>query len=164
VVLATRCDSQVSIAPIKEKTVKIKYPAVIVAALVHYILGALWYSPLLFGNKFLQIIGWTPQQIEQMQAKGAAKELAIAFVTSLVLVYVLAHIVQYTKAKTWWGGIETAFWLWLGFIATTQLATVIFEERPLGLYLINIGYQLVGCALAGMILALWRPQEAPQAA
>jgi hypothetical protein len=153
-----------SIAPIKEKTVKIKYPAVIVAALVHYILGGLWYSPLLFGNKFLQIIGWTPQQIEQMQAKGATKELAIAFVTSLILVYVLAHIVQYTKAKTWWGGIETAFWLWLGFIATTQLATVIFEERPLGLYLINIGYQLVGCALAGIILALWRPQEAPQAA
>ena len=143
---------------------KIKYPAVIVAALVHFIIGGLWYSPLLFGNKFLQIINWTPEQLAQIQAKGPVKELIIAFVTSVVLVYVLAHFVQYTKAKTAWGGIETAFWLWLGFIVTTQLATVIFEQRPLGLYLINISYQLVACALAGVILAVWRPQEATHVA
>lgn len=143
---------------------KIKYPAVIVATLVHYILGGLWYSPLLFGNKSIQIIGWNEQQIAQIQARGAARELVIAFVSSLVLVYILAHFVQYTKAKTAWAGMETAFWLWLGFIVTTQLATVLFEQRPLGLYLINIGYQLVGCALAGVILVVWRPQEATQAA
>ena len=143
---------------------KIKYPAVIVAALVHYILGGLWYSPLLFGNKFLQIINWTPEQLAQIQAKGAVKELIIAFVSSVVLVYILAHFIHYTKAKTVRGGIETAFWLWLGFVATTQLATVIFEQRPFGLYLLNISYQLVGCMLAGVILAVWRPQEATQTA
>lgn len=143
---------------------KIKYPAVIVATLAHYLLGGLWYSPLLFGNKFLQIIGWSPEKLAEMEKQTPVKELAIAFVTSLVLVYILAHFVQYTKAKTAWGGIQTAFWLWLGFIVTTQLATVIFEQRPLGLYLINIGYQLVGCAIAGVILALWRPQEASNAA
>jgi hypothetical protein len=143
---------------------KIKYPAVIVATLAHYLLGGLWYSPLLFGNKFLQIIGWSPEKLAEMEKQTPVKELAIAFVTSLVLVYILAHFVQYTKAKTAWGGIQTAFWLWLGFIVTTQLATVLFEQRPLGLYLINIGYQLVGCAIAGVILALWRPQEASDAA
>jgi hypothetical protein len=143
---------------------KIKYPAVIVATLAHYLLGGLWYSPLLFGNKFLQIIGWSPEKLAEMEKQTPVKELAITFVTSLVLVYILAHFVQYTKAKTAWGGIQTAFWLWLGFIVTTQLATVLFEQRPLGLYLINIGYQLVGCAIAGVILALWRPQEASDAA
>jgi hypothetical protein len=142
---------------------RIKYPAVIVATLVHFILGGLWYSPLLFGNKFLQIIGWTPQQLEQIQARGPAKELIIAFVTSLILVYILAHFVQYTKATTAMAGIQTAFWLWLGFIATTNIATVLFEQRPLGLYLINVSYQLVACALAGAILAVWRPQEATTA-
>lgn len=84
--------------------------------------------------------------------------------SSLVLVYILAHFVQYTKATTVMAGIQTAFWLWLGFIVTTQLATVIFEQRPLGLYLLNISYQLVGCALAGAILAIWRSQEASASA
>ena len=143
---------------------KIKYPAVIVATLVHYILGGLWYSPLLFGNKFLQVINWSPEKIAEVGNQSHAKEFAIAFVTSLVLVYILAHFVQYTKATTAMAGIQTAFWLWLGFIVTTQAATVIFELRPLGLYLLNIGYQLVGCALAGAILALWRTRETTEAA
>jgi Protein of unknown function (DUF1761) len=138
---------------------KIKYPAVIVATLIHFLLGGLWYS-LLFQNKFLQLINWSPATVRQMESQSHTKELIIAFVTSLVLVYILAHFVQYTKATSAAGGIQTAFWLWLGFIVTTNLGTVLFELRPLGLYLINMGYQFVGCALAGVILAIWRPREA----
>ena len=49
---------------------KIKYPAVIVATLVHFILGGLWYSPLLFANKFIQLINWTPEQLRQMESQS----------------------------------------------------------------------------------------------
>jgi hypothetical protein len=143
---------------------KIKYPAVIVATLVHYILGGLWYSPLLFGNKFIQLINWTPEQLRQAESQSHAKELAVAFVMSLVLVYILAHFVQYTKATSALGGIQTAFWIWLGFVVTTQAPTVIFEGRSFGLFAINVAYQLVGCALAGAILAIWRTQEATASA
>ncbi len=123
---------------------KIKYPAVIVATLIHFLLGGLWYSPLLFGNKFLQIINWSPETVRQISSQSHAKELTIAFVTSLILVYILAHFVQYTKATNVAGGMQTAFWLCL--------------------YLINIGYQFVGCVLAGVILAVWRPREAAEVA
>ena len=143
---------------------KIKYAAVIVATLVHYILGGLWYSPLLFGNKFIQLINWTPEQLRQVESQSHAKELALAFVMSLVLVYILAHFVQYTKATNALAGIQTAFWLWLGFVVTTQVPTVIFEGRSFGLFAINVAYQFVGCALAGAILAIWRTQEATASA
>lgn len=143
---------------------KINYPAVIVATLVHYILGGLWYSPLLFGNKFIQLINWSPEQLQQIESESHAKELAIAFVMSLILVYILAHFVQYTKATSVLGGIQTAFWLWLGFVVSTQVATVIFEGRSFGLFLINVSYQLVGCALAGVILAVWKSREAKESA
>ena len=139
---------------------KIKYPAVIVATLVHYILGGLWYSPLLFGNKFLQLVNWTPEHLREVESQSHAKELALAFVMSLLLVYILAHFVNYTKATNAIGGIQTAFWLWLGFVVTTQAPTVIFEGRSFGLFAINVAYQLVGCALAGAILAIWRTHEA----
>lgn len=98
-----------------------------------------------------------------MQSESHAKELAIAFVMSLLLVYILAHFVQYTKATNAIGGIQTAFWLWLGFVVTTQVPTMIFEQRSFGLFLINVAYQFVGCALAGAILAVWRTQEATDA-
>lgn len=137
---------------------KINYPAVLVATIVHFMVGGLWYG-LLFSNKFVELIAWSPEKLKEMEAHNPAKELSIAFVSALVLVYILAHFVQYTKARTAIDGIQTAFWLWLGFIATTQLATVVFEDRKLGLYLINVSYQFVACALAAVILTLWKPRE-----
>jgi hypothetical protein len=138
---------------------KINYPAVIVAAVVHFMIGGLWYG-LIFGNKFLEIIEWTPAQLAQVQAQSHWSQYATAFVTSLVLVYILAHFVQYTGAKGVTDGMQTAFWLWLGFVATTQLATVIFEQRKLGLYLLNVGYQLVAGLVCGAILLAWKPRGA----
>ena len=140
---------------------RINYPAVLVATIVHFLIGGLWYG-LLFSNKFVELIAWSPEKLQEMQNHNPAKEMMIAFISALVLVYILAHFVQYTKARTALDGIQTAFWLWLGFIATTQLATVVFEERKLGLYLINVGYQFVACSLAGVILTLWKSREAKE--
>ena len=140
---------------------KINYPAVLVAAILHWILGAVWYG--IFTNKFVELMAWTPQQLAEMESKSNTKDLALAFLSSLVLVYVLAHFVQYTKAINLVGGLQTAFWVWLGFIVTSQLATVIFEQRKPGLYLLNIGYQLVACLVAGALLAIWKPRTATAA-
>ncbi|MDQ2976415.1 MAG: DUF1761 domain-containing protein [Acidobacteriota bacterium] len=143
---------------------KIKYPAVIVATLAHFLLGGLWYSPLLFEKKFIQLINWSPEELRQVQTQSHVKELVIAFVMSFILVYILAHFVQYTKATSAIGGIQTAFWLWLGFIVTTHVPLVLFEHRSFGLFLINVAYQFVGCAIAGAILAMWRPRDTTEAA
>ena len=133
------------------------------AANAHFILGGVRYG-VIFGNQFIKLIGWSPEKVSQVGNQSHAKEYLLAFISSLLLVYVLAHFVQYTKAKSAIDGIQTAFWLWLGFVVTTQVATVIFEERNFGLYVLNVGYQFVGCSVAGVILALWRRKEVPAAA
>ena len=138
---------------------KTNYPAVLVAAIAHWILGAVWYG--VFTKQFVALMEWTPAKLTAIENQSHTKEYITAFVSSLILVYILAHFVQYTNARSAVGGLQTAFWLWLGFIATTQIASVIFEGRKPGLYLLNIGYQLVACAVAGVILASWRPREAP---
>lgn len=142
---------------------KINYLAVIVAAIIHFMVGGLWYG-VLFGNKFIELIGWSPEKLQQVGSQNHTKEYLFAFATSFVLVYILAHFVQYTKAKGALDGMQTGFWLWLGFIATTQLATVIFEQRSFGLYLLNVGYQFVACLLTGALLAVWKPKSAPDVA
>jgi len=92
---------------------KINYPAVLVAGILHWILGAVWYG--IFTNKFVELMAWTPQQLSEIESQSHTKELVLAFVSSLVLVYLLAHFVQHTKATNLVGGLQTAFWLWLGF-------------------------------------------------
>ena len=136
---------------------KINYPAVIVAAILHWILGAVWYG--VFSSKFIELMAWTPAQIAAIESQSHTKDYILAFLSSLVLTYILAHFVQYTKAVNISGGLQTAFWLWLGFVVTTQLPTVLFEGRKPGLYLLNIGYQFVACLAAGALLALWKPQD-----
>lgn len=140
---------------------KINYPAVIVAAIIHFVIGGLWYG-LIFGNTFLKIVEWTPAQLAQIQAQSNWSQYLMAFVTSFVLCYILAHFVQYTKATSALNGMQTGFWLWLGFVATTQFPTVIFEQRKLGLYLLNVGYQLTACLICGALLAVWKPREVAQ--
>ena len=135
---------------------KIHYPAVVASAVAYWVLGALWYSPLLFSRPFIALKGWTPEQLAAIQAQSHAGEIGGAFLSSLVLAYALAHFVKFTGAETARTGMLTGFWLWLGFVLTTNLETVLFEGRPLGLYLINNGYHLVGFLGMGALLAVWR--------
>ncbi|HEX8150579.1 MAG TPA: DUF1761 domain-containing protein [Pyrinomonadaceae bacterium] len=139
---------------------RINYPAVAASAVAYWVLGALWYSPLLFARPFIALKGWTPEQVAAVEAQSHAGEIGLAFVTSLLLAYVLAHFVKFTGAETASHGALTGFWLWLGFVVTTNLETVVFEGRPLGLYLISNGYHLVGILGMGALLAVWRRREA----
>lgn len=137
---------------------KINNAAVAVSAFAYWMLGAIWYS--LFSGPFITLMRWTPEQVARIQAEGAGREIGVALLSSLLLAYVLAHFVKFTGADTAGKGAQTAFWLWLGFVLTTNLETVLFEFRPLGLYLINNGYHLVGLLGMGALLAVWKKKEA----
>lgn len=137
---------------------RINYPAVVVSAVVYWLLGAVWYT--IFSRPFIALMRWTPEDLVRVRNEGSAKELALAFFSSLITAYVLAHFIRHTNSRTVPDGLKTAFWLFVGFTLTTNLNTVLFESRPVGLYLINAGYHLVGFFLMGALLSVWRKQEA----
>jgi hypothetical protein len=127
---------------------------VLVAALVNFLLGGLWYSPMLFAKKWMALLNITEEDIKKRGSAG--KAYASAIIGALVMAYVLAHIVGYANATTVGAGAQSGFWCWLGFVATTGIANTMFESRPLGLYFINTGYYLVSLIIMGVILAVWR--------
>ena len=137
---------------------RINHLAVVVSAVAYWVLGAVWYG--LFSAPFIALMRWRPEDVARIEAEGAAPQLAVVFLCSLVLAYVLAHFVKFTGAEDIWQGAQAGFWLWLGFVATTNLNTVLFEFRPLGLYLINNGYHLVAMLGMGALLAVWKRREA----
>lgn len=137
---------------------KINHLAVVVAAALYWLLGGLWYA--LFTTPFVRLMRWTPEDMARVQAESHARELAAAFAVSLLTAYVLAHFVRAFAARNVFDGLKTGFWAFVGFVLTTNLSSVLFESRPLGLYLINNGYHLIGFLLMGALLASWRRQEA----
>mgnify|MGYP001593097774 CR=1 FL=1 len=129
--------------------------AVLVAALAAYILGALWYSPLLFGKTWLHLMGWSREQMEHHK-KEALRGYLINFVATFVVAAVLAHVVYFLNVVDWQEGLETGFWMWLGFVVTVQLGGVLWEGKKFALFLLNTGYNLASLLAMGVILAVWQ--------
>lgn len=129
--------------------------AVLASAIVNMVVGSLWYSPLLFGNQWIAAMQKTKAEMEQMK-KGAGKAYAGSFIAALVMAYVLAHFVDFAGAASAREGMQAGFWVWLGFVATTGLSGMLFEQRPKMLYLINTGYYLVTLLIVGALLAVWQ--------
>ncbi len=136
-------------------TVEVNVWAVLVSAIVVWILGSLWYSPILFGKMWMKLSGFKESDMRKAKKKGMIKEYIIMLVGSFITAYVLAHFVSYTNSTTILDGGVLGAWLWIGFIAPIALGMVLWEGKPVKLYLINTGYYLVSLVIMGAILASW---------
>ena len=131
--------------------------SVLVAAVATMILGFLWYSPLLFAKPLTLAMGYDPNDKAKMEEmrKGAGKLYGITFITSLLSAFVLAKIIDVTTVNAVLYGMKIGFAVWLGFVTTVQLTSTLFKKRPIKLYLIDTGYQLVCYLVMGAILVKW---------
>ncbi len=131
--------------------------SVLVAAVATMILGFLWYSPLLFAKPWTLAMGYDPNDKAKMEEmrKGAGKLYGITFVASLISAFVLAKIIDITTVNSALYGMKIGFAVWLGFVTTVQLTSTLFKKRPIKLYWIDTGYQLVCYLAMGAILAKW---------
>ena len=129
--------------------------ALLVSAVILWLLGAVWYSPVLFAKPWMALLGITPDKTKQKNAAMMVGMIS-SFVLDLVLSLVLAHIVYWSGAATYGWGVFIGFLIWLGFFAAPSLPQGIYEGRPFKLFAINQGYWLVGLMIVGALLAVWR--------
>ena len=129
--------------------------AVFIASIVGMILGAAWFSPLLFGNLWMKLSGMSKSDANMSKQKGMTSRYIIAFITLLVTNYILALFVQYAGATTFVDGAVVGVLVWLGFFATSMMSIVLWENKPFGLYALQTLHYLVVLSLAAGILAAW---------
>ncbi len=125
---------------------------VAVAGLVYYILGALWYSPLLFAKPWMKLNGYTEQDFQDI---NAARYIA-AFFTSMIMSFVLAQFITHLGNGSIISGIGISLWVWVGFIGTFTLTNYMFSNRPVKLFMIDSGYNLVGLLIMSVIISAWK--------
>ncbi len=132
--------------------VSINLLAVLIAAVINMVLGALWYSPALFAKTWMTALGKTEEEIKN---SSTGLIYVVNTIGNLVLAYVLAHIVDYAQATSVVQGAQAGFWVWLGFLVPPLLTVYLFELRNIKLYFIYIIYQLIALVLEGIVLAIW---------
>lgn len=124
---------------------------IIAAVIADMAVGMLWYSPFLFGTYWQKETG-----MKDMDMKQGQKAMAFALLPSLGMALVLNVMLEALKVTTVDGAIETAFVLWLGFIATTNAAKVIYERGKFSIYALQVSYNLVALMLMAIIITLWK--------
>jgi Protein of unknown function (DUF1761) len=127
----------------------INHVAVWVAGIVHFLLGAGWYTVL--GGAWLTAIGKTEAQIKTEQPNMAIP-LVIAIAVAVIIAYTLAWLLPKLGAQSAGAGAKTGAVLALALIATTIAMNYGFEARSISLWLINSGYMVVGMAVMGAII------------
>lgn len=124
----------------------VNYFAVGIAAVAAFMLGGLWYSPLLFAKKWMAYIGDCGDQ-----PKGSmAMIFGGAFLLNLVAAATFAMFVGHGLG--WRGGALYGLIAGLCWVAGSFGLSYLFERRPLGLWLINGGYHTLQFTLFGAIL------------
>lgn len=136
-------------------SVDINSGAVFVSTVVAFVIGALWYSPLLFRKAWIRLSGIKPGDMQKSKKKGMGKLYLGAFIALLVMAYVLAHFVRYVAASSASDGMQLGFWLWLGFVAPVQFGVVLWQSKPFKLFLIDTCNYLVILEVMASILAVW---------
>ena len=132
---------------------KINLWAVITAAVVAFVLGALWYSPLLFGKVYLEVRAMNPAMANM---RPPAWELVGEFAKNLVVAFVIAYFVVRLGVGDWKNALQLGLWIWVGFQAMLLMGAVFHEHMPWTLYAIHAGDALVKTLLTTVILGVWR--------
>ena len=128
----------------------VNWLAVIAAAVSMFVVGGLWYSPLLFEKAWARSAGLSS---EDLKRGNPAVIFGIAFVLTLLMAANLAFFVAGVDLGM---TIAYAIAAGLGWAGFGLGVVALFERRPLSYFLINGGYLTVGFAVMGLILGLWR--------
>ncbi len=130
---------------------------VLFITLVTFILGAIWYSPLMFGKKWMQIMGMshlTQEEIKKLQ-KTMLPFYLLQFVLTVVTTSTLAYLITITQAIS---GTMLAFLIWAGFVAPTSIANVVWGSTKRSFWCaqlaIMLSYQLITLLFASYMLCI----------
>ena len=135
--------------------VSINWIAVLVAAVVAFVLGAAWYSPALFARAWATAQGYTPDKLKSMQA-GAPSAYAVSFVCFLVMATALAVLIGRLGMSGFMAGAGVGALVWLGFAATFGIIANAYSDKPFAAFLIDSAYQFVYLLLMGGIIGAWQ--------
>lgn len=140
--------------------VQVNYLAVVLAAASSYVVGMAFYSKPLFGPAWQKMVGLDDKKIKE----GMGSAMAMSAIPALLTAFVLAHITYlssyfYSGGGTSWmsTALQTAFWVWLGFVASVIARQNAFEQRRKKLTAINALNGLVSLVVMGLIIGLLKP-------
>lgn len=130
----------------------INHLAVAVCAIFNLVLGALWYSPVMFYNAWKKENNLTEEVLKKV---NPVKTYGLTILFSVIMSYNLAFFLGDAKTDAAWGA-TAGFLTGFGWAALIFSVIALFELRSWKYIFINGGYIVVYFTIIGFILGVWR--------
>ncbi|MDF2924880.1 MAG: hypothetical protein K0R57_3794 [Paenibacillaceae bacterium] len=124
--------------------------AVVVAALVYFFIGTVWYSPVLFSQAWMKETGKTKEQLTPNPFI-----FILCFILAVAASFALACLFEIVGVDGFVPGLFAGLMAGLALAAACAITMLFDDYRRYKLYLINVGYHAVGFPIMGIILGLW---------
>ncbi len=123
---------------------------VLVAALASFLLGGLWYSPVLFGKVWQREAGLSDEELER---GSPARIFGLSFLLALTAAWVFAMFLGPAPKLAY--ALGAGFAAGLCWVAAAFAVNDLFERRSFKLWAINAGYHTLVFTLYGLVFGLW---------
>ncbi len=135
-----------------QSKIEIDVIMIFLMAIINMGLGMIWYSPSVFGKKWMKLIGMTAGK----KPKDTGFIYSLTFFASLVTAFTLELFISNIPGSNAWTGLMVGFWAGIGFGAATSISDYLFsgDSKKNELYLINAGFHLVSLMLMGFFLGI----------
>ncbi|WP_372594449.1 DUF1761 domain-containing protein [Actinotalea sp.] len=128
--------------------------AVLLATASTMAVGSLWYSPRVFGNRWMALARVNRDRIASRGVVPIVVTVLVSFVTAWVLAGAawIAH--EFYGGSFLGDALATGAFLWAGFTAARFITHDAFEARPMGLTALNIVHELVTVLVMALVIGL----------
>ncbi|MDZ4783770.1 MAG: DUF1761 domain-containing protein [Planctomycetia bacterium] len=134
---------------------KLNWLAIGLVCVATFFLGAIWYTA--FGPLWVKYNGYTPEQVTAMQkARPPAVFFGGMIVSYALFAVFLAIVLQNMPVSGWRAAALAGLVIWLAIAVPIGVTGWIASTKHIGVYVIDLAYQLVFIVGGSIVLSLWR--------
>ena len=133
----------------KNAILHLNWPMVLAAAVAYFAVGAIWYT-VLFGKYWARA-----HNMDTTDRKGMARYMIIGFLLTLLITASVGILLNAIRCRELEDCFMRSYVLAAGLVIGVLGTALNYQKRPLGIWIVDIGYHLVGILIAGLILAKW---------
>ena len=147
-------NTKLSHPPFRSHLIDIMWPnliGVVAATIASFLVGAVWYSPPVFGKMWMSLMNKTDEDWK----KNRMKSISVGLVANFITAALLGVFLKFASAADWMEGAEVALLAWVAFAFTYHLTSWAFEGRKGKLFGIDVAHSFVIFLVMGAVLGIW---------
>ena len=125
--------------------------AIVLAGVSAWVIGAIWFSPPVFGRRWMAALGLKPEQLGN-PAPGFVAALVISFIGATFLRWVIGV----AGATSVGDGIEVALIIWFAFILLPSAPGLLFTKQSSTAFALTQVQHAIAMSAMGIVLTAYR--------